>query len=212
MMFFRMATTAQRQQVFKNMISLFFRTCRSIAVNMVNVQVFFASTMLACVLVAAQGSISIAAKVVIVFGLFGVLLKPLFVASKPVIYAFSLVRLLASWATFLRPGLVFKVIAAGAAHQNCADWKQSLLPAHSRQGGLVLLCAVLWHAGCAYFLMTARRFVRCAALGTQSLGKSRTSLTVGLESARLAPFHVGGRFGSGCLTVWADQHAVSAHP
>lgn len=212
MMFFRMATTAQRQQVFKNMISLFFRTCRSIAVNMVNVQVFFVSTMLACVLVAAQGSISIAAKVVIVFGLFGVLFKPLFVASKPVIYAFSLVRLLASWATFLRPGLVFKVIAAGAAHQNCADGKLPLLPAHSRQSGLVLFCAVLWHAGCAYFLMAACRFVQRAALGTQSLRKARASLAVSLKSARLAPFHVGGRFGSGCLTVGAVQYAVSAHP
>jgi len=117
-----MTTPAKRQQIFQSVVSGSLGRCHAIAVDVVDVKIIFAAAVLACVLVALQSGFAVASKVIIVAGLLGVLLQPLFVRRKPFVNALNFCCSLARRTTMLGAGFVFKVIAAFWTHQDRSDW------------------------------------------------------------------------------------------
>lgn len=128
MMLLAMARSTKRKQVFERIVSLFFRCCRSFAVNMMNMQVVISSAVLACVAIPLKGFFSIAPKVVIIFGGFLVFCKAIFVRQKPFVNLAYFVSLLAFFASFLWARFVFKIRAAVGTLNNCANRHFSLFP------------------------------------------------------------------------------------
>jgi hypothetical protein len=142
MMLFSMTTPAKRQQVFKDIVSMFLGGCRAFAVNVVDVKVVFAAAVLAGVLVTLQGGISVSAEAVVIFCFFGVLLQAIFVRRKPFMDFANLCFALALGAAMLGAGLVDKILTAFGAVKDSAFRGCALIQTHLTKRLNVLLAAV----------------------------------------------------------------------
>lgn len=211
MMFFGMAATAKRHEIFKRIVSELFCGCRAFAINVMNMQVLYASAMLAGVLIALQGGFAVAAEHVIVFGGLCVLFFAFSIKGKPTVDAIKLLGLLATWAAVLRSGSVLKIIAAIRAHQHGANWRGTFSKAKLAQSLSVLLGFERVSAGWASLLMASRWLVGCATLHASSFGKASACLPVGTQRTGLASFHVGRGLGDGSSAAGAGKDAVLAH-
>lgn len=211
MMFFGMAATAKRHEILKRIVAEIFCGCRAFAVNVMNMQVFYASAMLAGVLIALQGGFAVAAEHVIVFGGLCVLLLAFRIKGKPAVNAIELFGLLATWAAMLGSGLVFKIIAAIRAHQHSANGRGSFSKAKLAQPLSVLFGFECVSAGWASLLMASRWLVGCATLHASSFGKASACLPMGTQRTGLASFHVGRGLGDGSSAAGAGKGAVLAH-
>lgn len=161
----RMTTPAQRHQVFQSVVSGFLGRGHAVAVHVVNVQIVFAAAVLACVLVALQSGLAVAAEVVVVACLVSVLFQPLLVRSKPLMDAANFCLALASWAAVLWARLVLKVVTAFRAHQDRSDRSYATRFTQSPQVLDVLQSAVFGFAGFAHLLAGTGRCVLGAAHG-----------------------------------------------
>jgi hypothetical protein len=207
----RMTTTAQRQQVFQSVVSGFLGRCSAVAVDVMNVQIIFAAAVLACVLVALQGRISVAAEVIVVAGFLGVLLQSLFVRGKPFVYSPNFRLALAFGAAMLRASGVLKIISALSAHQNGAYRGYATRFTQPSQVRNVFLSCVLRLAYRAHLLRCGSGLVGGAAHGASPWPYAAASLPVGGKCAGLATLHVGGGFVNHCAAVWAGKSSVFGH-
>lgn len=137
-----MTTPAKRQQVLKDMVSVFLGGCRAFAVNMMNLKVILAAAVLAGVVVALQSGVSVSAEVVIVTGFFGVLLQAVFIRRKPFMDFSNLCFALALGAAMLGAGLVHKILITLRAVKDGAFRGHALIQAHFAKRLSVLLAAV----------------------------------------------------------------------
>ena len=211
MMFFGMAATAKRHEILKRVVAELFCGCRAFAVDVMNMQVLYASAMLAGVLIALQGGFAVAAEQVIVFGGLCVLLLAFRIKGKPAVNAIELFGLLATRAAVLGSGLVFKVITAIRAHQHSANGRGPFSKTKLAQPLSVLFGFECVSAGRASFLMASSWLVGCATLHASSFGKANACLPMCLQRTGLASFHVGRGLGDGSSAVGAGKGAVLAH-
>lgn len=210
-MFFGMAATAKRHEILKRIVSELFCGCRAFPINVMNMQVLYASAMLAGVLIALQSGFAVAAEHVIVFGVLCVLLFSFRIKGKPAVNAIELLGLLATWAAVLWSGLVLKVIAAVRAQQHSANGNSAFSKAKLAQPLGVLFGFECVSAGMAGLLMASRWLVGCATLHASSFGKASACLPMGTQRTGLASFHVGRGLGDGSSAVGAGKGAVLAH-
>ena len=206
-----MATTAKSLQILENIVSVFFRSCRAVAVHVMNVQIVLATAVLAGMVVALQGGFSVSPEIVIVSGLFCVLFFALRIKSKPTVDAFKFFGLLALWASVLRAGLVFKVFSAVRAHQDRANRRSTSRNAKRPQMLSVALGSVRIAASWAGLLVASSGLVNRRTLNATAISKANACLSVCLQSARLAAFHVWRCFGGASATVGAGKKSVLAH-
>jgi len=211
MMNLRMTPTAQRQKVFQSVISGFLRRGHAVSINVVNVQIVFAAAMLACVLVALQGSFAVAAKEGIVFVLLAHGLVVLWICGKPLMNAAHVELALTFRATVLYAGLKNKVIAATRALLNGAFQRT----ASSNSFGLFCRFSLrlfeLSRAASTGFLRCTCGRVSYAANDTLPINEPNAGLPVSFQSARLTAPHVGRSLVNDCTAVWASQFSVFAH-
>lgn len=211
MMLSGMATTAKRHEILKRVVAELFCGGRAFAVNVMNMQVFYATAMLAGVLIALQGGFAVAAEHKVVLGGFGVLLLSFCIDSKPTMNAFKFLGLLAARAAVLWSGLVLKVIAAIRAHQHGSDWRGAFGKTKLAQTLGVLLGLKDTLAGGTGALMATRGLVGYAALHASPFSEASACLPVGSQRTGFAAFHVGRGFGNGSSAVRTGEGAVLAH-
>ena len=210
-MLFGMAATAKRYEIFKRVVAELFCGCRAFAVDVMNMQVLYASAMLAGVLIALQGGFAVAAEQVIVFGGLCVLLLAFRIKGKPAVNAIELFGLLATRAAVLGSGLVFKIIAAIRAHQHSANRRGPFSKAKLAQPLGVLFSLEGVAANRASLLMASRWLVGCATLHASPFSEASACLPVGSQRTGLASFHVGRGLGNGSSAVRTGEGAVLAH-
>lgn len=149
------------------MVSQFFRSGSTSTVNVMNLKTLIGTAILASVAVALQCFVSVAAKVVIVFGRFTVLCKPFFVGRQPSVnfadFKFSLTFI----ASFLRAGSVSKLNATIQASADRSDWRGTLSKPQRTKLLDVSLSSKLWFARLTNFL---NRSGRSKSHGAHSAG------------------------------------------
>lgn len=210
-MLFGMAATAKRYEIFKRVVAELFCGCRAIAINVVNMQILYASAMLTGVLIALQGGFAVAAEHVIVFSGLCVLLLAFRIKGKPAVNAIELFGLLATRAAVLGSGFVLEIIAAIRAHQHGANGRCPFSKAKLAQPLGVLFSLEGVAANRASLLMASRWLVGCATLHASSFGKANACLPMRLQRTGLASFHVGRGLGNGSSAVRTGEGAVLAH-
>ncbi len=128
------------------MVSQFFGSGSASTVDVMNLKNLIGTAMLASVAVALQCFVAVATKVVIVFGRFTVLRKPLFVGRQPSVNFADFKFPLTFIASFLRPGSVGKLNAAIQAGADRSDWRGALSKPQRTKLLNVSLSSKLWFA------------------------------------------------------------------
>ena len=203
--------TAERQQVVQSVVSLLLGRGGSLAVDVVNVQVFLAAAMLASVIVSLQSGFTVAAEIVVIAGFFCVAFQSFFVGRKPFVNFGDFGLFLATRASLLRPSKVLKVIAAIRAHEYASDGRSAFLPTVLLKSLAVVFGAIGWPAGRANFLDRSCRLVGCFTNNANPLSKPVTGLAVGLQCTRLAPLGVWGSPNDGRAAVGTVDGAICFH-
>lgn len=126
-MFSSVTPLAERYQVLKSMVPFVFGRGSAFAVNMVHLKQFVCSAMLTLVSVTLQGFISVASKVVVVFGCLAVFGKSLDIRCKPLMNPADLLAFLANGTSLLWARFVFKLCSAISAvalsaNRGCASF------------------------------------------------------------------------------------------
>jgi len=206
-----MTPTAQRQQVFQSIVSGFLGRCYSVAVNVVNLQIIFASAVLACVLVALQSSFSIATKESLVLCFFACSFVVLWVCSKPLVNTAHVEFALTFGAPVLNAGSKYKVISAVGALLNRAFQRSASSKGLSLSRRFSLRFFKLSRAAGAGLLRCASGCVGHAANNTLPANKPNASLPVCPQSAWLAAPHIGGSFVNCRATIGATKSSVFGH-
>jgi hypothetical protein len=211
MMLPSVARPAQSKQIVQRIVSLVFWCRDAFAINVMNVQIVLATAVLAGMVVALQSGFSASPEIVIVSSLFCVLFFALRIKNKPTVDAFKFFGLLALWASVLRAGLVFKVFSAVRAHQDRANRRSTSRNAKRPQMLSVALGSVRIAASWAGLLVASSGLVNRRTLNATAISKANACLSVCLQSARLAAFHVWRCFGGASATVGAGKKSVLAH-
>jgi hypothetical protein len=149
------------------MISQFFRSGSTSTVDVMNLKTLIGTAMLASVAVALQCFVAVATKVVIVFGRFTVLRKPLFVGRQPSVNFADFKFPLTFIASFLRPGSVSKLNATIQAGADRSDWRGALSKPQRPKLLDVSLSSKLWFARLTNLL---NRACRSKSHGAHSAG------------------------------------------
>jgi hypothetical protein len=130
-MFSSVTPLAERYQVLKSMVAFVFGRGSTFAINVVHLKQFVCSAMLTLVSVTLQGLISVASKVVVVFGCLAVFGKSLGIRCKPLMNFADLFAFLAWSTSLLWASLVFKLCSAVSAvalgaNRGCASFESKL--------------------------------------------------------------------------------------
>lgn len=206
-----MTRPAKGDEILKRVVSLVFGGRYAIPVYVMNVQIILAVAVLACMFVALQGGFSVPAKIVIVFGCFGVFLFALRIKDKPSVNALHFSGLLARRAAVLRAGLVLKIISAVGAHQNRSDRCGPCGNTQFTQMLGVALSPVRITTDWARLLMASCGLVARPALDAAPVRKTDPCLPMRFQRARFAAFHVWRGFGRAYPAVGAIKKSVLAH-
>lgn len=207
----RMTSSAKSLQIIEHIIPRMTRGCGAKSIPMMDVQVILTAAALTCVVVASQGSLAVAAEVVIIFCYLAIAGSLFGVVAQPLMDAGHLFFTLACRATALWSGDVSKTIAAVGALQGGSYRNSARLIPQARQGRFVLGASKLVTAIHANFLNRASRFKLCAARLAHFNCVSDPSLPVRSKGAWLAPLHIRRGFRGIFPTVWAGEKSIFCH-
>lgn len=191
MMNLGVATSAKGKQILQGIVAQLFGGCRAGAINVMHVKIFGGSTVLASEVVAFQGFLPIAAKVVVVTCFAQVLREFWIVCERlPDLLVASLPG--AVWAVLLRARAVNKISAAICALKRAANLHGSPFSAEALQVQDVLLPPVGGTALGAALLHRASGLVQHLANDALAFLESTAGLSVGSQGTRLASLEIGG--------------------
>ena len=206
---FCMTTTAKRDQVFQGVVAQLFGRGHTCTINMMDMQIFCGSAVLAGEVVTFQGFLPVTAKVVVV-KCFAPIFLPLGILRQSLASLQRSAFLQADRAVFLWSRCVREVSAALNALQRATNCHRPLLLAKAPQVKHVLLLPVAGSALWATLLHRARGLVKHLAYKALTLLESVTGLTVGGQCARFASLQVGRCLGHLRSTVETGQDPVLA--
>lgn len=207
----RMARTAQRLEIIQRIVSAIFGRRNAVAVNVVNVQVIFCAATLACVAVTLQSLDAVSAEAVVIFSLLPVLLYPVWVFGRPLLYS-SDVRIVATRFAFaLRSSRVFKRRPTIFARQHVSFARRANGISLGSAVFSALDAMVFFFAAIARFLRRSCRHVAFATNRALTLREPAFGLSVRSKSARLASFCVGACSCYFRAAVRAIYDAVGLH-
>ena len=203
-----MATPAQRQQVIQRIVPQLFRCGNTSAVNVMDVQIFSGTAMLASEVVTLQGVLPVTSKVVIVSRLADVFIS-IGILGKCFAGLLSAAFLQASKAVLLRPGAVGEIgITLNALERGTNRHSAFLFPQFTQMQHILFL-PIRWPATVAALLRRASGLVEHLADEALALLKAVASLPVSSQRTRLASLQVGRCLGHLRPAIRAIENAVS---
>lgn len=206
-----MTASAKSNQIVNGIIPEFFFGGSAVSVNMVNMQIIFSLAMLACVIVSFKNCCSVASKVVVIFSFFCVLLKSVFIGSKPRIYFLNFCLFLARRTSMLWASFINKIIGTFRTHKNRADnYCASFFP-HLFKCGYILLLPIGRFACLTNFLCSTRWFI--VTITNTALFNSipRFSFTMSRKGARLTTLSSWCKSSNFYSTIGAVNDSVCFH-
>ena len=209
MMNFGVAPTAQGQQVFQSVVPQFLGRSHTSTVNVMDVQIFRCSAVLAGEVVTFQSLLPVAPKVVVILGLTDVFVQPR-ILCKGFANPLRPTLLQALDAVLLWSRCVCEVSTALNALQGAAHCHRPLLLAKVPQVKHILLLPVGGSALWAALLRRAGGLVEHLANDALALLESVAGLTVGSQGARLASLEIGRCLGNLRSAVGTLKDAVLA--
>ena len=203
-----MTTPAQRQQVIQRIVPQLFRCGNTSAVNVMDVQIFSGTAMLASEVVTLQGVLPVTSKVVIVSRLADVFIS-IGILGKCFAGLLSAAFLQASKAVLLRPGAVGEIgITLNALERGTNRHSAFLFPQFTQMQHILFL-PIHWPAIVAALLGRASGLVEHLADEALALLKAVASLPVSSQRTRLASLQVGRCLGHLRPAIRAIENAVS---
>lgn len=203
-----MTTPAQRQQVIQRIVPQLFRCGNTSAVNVMDVQIFSGTAMLASEVVTLQGVLPVAAKAVVVFSFADVFIS-LRILGKRFAGLLSAAFLQADKAVLLRPRAVDEIGVTFKALERGANRHSSFLFPQFTQMQHILFLPISWPATVAALLRRASGLVEHLADEALALLKAVASLPVSSQRTRLASLQVGRCLGHLRPAIRAIENAVS---
>ncbi len=166
-MFSSVTPLAERYQVLKSMVAFVFGRGSTFAINVVHLKQFVCSAMLTLVSVTLQGLISVASKVVVVFGCLAVFGKSLGIRCKPLMNFADLFAFLAWSTSLLWASFVFKLCSAISAGALGANRRRASLGSEFSQSLGVFQTSEVWPT---WFASLLRRTYRLKSDGAHGAG------------------------------------------